>query len=259
MCKQLRVFFTLVPLFLGLILQGCASDGKKGNLSRSDRARMLVGVANAALVENDPTGALQALAEAEILDPSLPELHHSYALAFFKKHDLQRALNHAKRSVELKPDYSEANNTFGRLLIENGKLIEAIPYLETAAKNPLSRESYKAWTNLGLVHYRLGDFASAQKMMDRAIEESPLNSCVAYYYRGEIKARGSQLKSAIEDYERATRKICASFGEAYLALGMAYEQSRQYNLARKTFLEVEKRFPNTKIAEQAIDRVRFLP
>jgi Flp pilus assembly protein TadD len=179
--------------------------------------------------------------------------------AYLKKHDLKKAIQSAQRAVELTPDYPEANNTLGKLLMEDGRLAEARVPLERAAQNALSREAYKAWTNLGIIRYRLGDLAGAQKLMDRAIEEAPVVSCVAYFYRGQIKLQNNQLSSAILDYDRATRKVCASFSDAYLALGMAYEQNKQYELARKVFLDVEKRFPNTKIAEQAMDRVRFLP
>ncbi len=250
-----------VFLVLGLIsIQGCSSVKKKPlELSSSERARMFVEVANAALLEGDPTGALQSLAEAEKIDSSLPELHHSFALAYFRKHELKRAIQYARRAVELKPDYPEANNTLGKLLMEDGKLVEARAPLERAAHSPLSRETYKAWTNLGIIHYRLGDLKESEKLMDLAIENAPVVACAAYYYRGQIKLRNNQVNSAILDYDRATRKVCAGFGDAYLALGMAYEQNKQYELARKVFLDVEKRFPNTKIAEQATDRVRFLP
>ncbi len=254
------MFFIFLVVLGSVSIQGCASEKKKASeMSRSDRARMLIEVANGALLEGDPTGALQTLTQAESVDSSLPELHHSFALAYFRKHDLKRAIQSAKRAIELKPEYPEANNTLGKLLIENDQLLEAVAPLERAARNPLSREAYKAWTNLGIVSYRLGDLPQAEKMMDNAITEAPMAACVAFYYRGQIKLRNNDVKSAISDYDRATRKICASFGDAYLALGIAYEQSKQYELARKTFLEVEKRFPNTKIAEQAMDRVRFLP
>ncbi len=250
----------IVFLVLGsLVMQGCVSGRKKIELTRAERARMLVEVANGALLEGDPTGALQSLSEAEKVDDSLPELHHSYALAYLRKHELKRAIECAKKAVALNPEYPEANNTLGKLLMEDGKLLEARAPLQRAAKNAMSREAYKAWTNLGIIHYQLGDLAESEKMMDRAIDEAPAFACVAYFYRGQIKQRNNSLNSAILDYDHATRKVCASFGDAYLALGTAYEQNRQYELARKAFLEVEKRFPNTKVAQQAMDRVRFLP
>jgi TolA-binding protein len=34
---------------------------------------------------------------------------------------------------------------------------------------------------------------------------------------------------------------------------------KDYDRARRTFLEVEQRFPNTKLADQAMERLRKLP
>src|SRR4051794_26777065 len=100
---------------VSLALASCASGPKKVELTDTERARNLVNLANGAIMENDPTGALQTLLEAEALDPKLPELHHSKALAFHLKHDDAKAIAEARRAVELKPNYAEANNTLGKL------------------------------------------------------------------------------------------------------------------------------------------------
>ena len=215
-------FLWVSAIFFMVIIQGCASGEKKSdNMSQADRARMYIEVANGCLLEADPTGAIQNLTEAQKIDRNLPELHHSFALAYFAKHDLKTAIDYAKKAVELRPDYAAANNTLGKLLMDDGRLSEAVAPLERAANDPLSREAYKAWTNLGIIQYKLGAFEPSSKMMDRAVQESPSLACVAYYYRGHIKLRNNQVKGAIEDYDRATRRLCANFGDAYLALGIA--------------------------------------
>jgi TolA-binding protein len=95
--------------------------------------------------------------------------------------------------------------------------------------------------------------------LNRAVLDAPNQACIALYYRGHIKLREAKFDEAIHDYDQATRKTCAKFGEAHLALGIAYEKNRQFELARKTFLEIQKRYPNTKLAEQALDQLRYLP
>jgi Tfp pilus assembly protein PilF len=220
---------------------------------------MLVEVGNGALVEGDPTGALQSFAMAEEEDSRIPELHHSRALAYFAKHDLENAIRSAKRSVELKPNYADANNTLGKLLLEAGRFEEALPPLEVAAHDSLYREAYKAWTNLGILQYRKGQYSQAASLMNRAIQDAPLQACIAYYYRGHIYLRDKQMDQAIENYTHATQKFCASFGDAHLALGMAYQKNRQYDMARKTYLEIQKRYPNTKLAEHALDQLKYIP
>ena len=186
-------------------------------------------------------------------------LHHSKALAYFAKHDLPAAIESAKRAVELNSNYSDANNTLGKLLMDAKRYQEAVPFLTAAAKDSLYRDSYKAWTNLGILKYRLEEFHLASTYFDRAILDAPDRSCVAYYFRGQIKQRNYKLSEAIEDLSRATKKLCANYGEAQLALGLAYQKNRDYNSARKTFLEVQKRYPDTKWAQQAMDQLKYLP
>lgn len=246
----------------GLILFsiGCSTgEPKRKEVSKRDRARMLIEIGNGALTEGDPTGALENYLRAEELEPNLPELHHSKALAFYAKHDLNTAIASAKRAVEIMPNYADANNTLGKFLIDAEKYDEALVPLEVAAKDPLYREAYKAWTNLGIIKYKKEDFSKAEEMMTHAIQESPLRSCIAYYYRGHIKLRANHMDEAIKDYSQATQKICANFADAQYALGVAYHRNQKYDLARKTFLEIQKRFPKSKFAELAIEQLRNIP
>lgn len=239
---------------------GCATPEKtQKSLSPTERARLLVEVGNGALLEGDPTGALQSLVQAEKEDPNLPELHHSKALAYYAKHDLNKALTSAKKAISLKADYSDANTTLGKLLLDAGKYDEAKAPLNLAAQDPLNRDAYKAWTNLGIIQYRQGDYLKAGSLLNQAIQSAPQVACVAYYYRGHLKLRDSNFDEAIENYGLATKRFCANFGDAYLALGIAYQRGRHYELARKTFLEIEKRYPNTKLAERALDQLKYIP
>jgi len=253
---------TVLSLLLGLVLfTGCASSPQqdKKEYTHEEKARLLVGIANGALAENDPTGALQTLLKAEAEDSNLPELYHSRALAYFAKHDLDAAIRSCKKALELNPQYADANTTMGKLLIDKGQLAEAERHLNIAAQNPLFRESYKAWTNLGILKYRQNQISQAEVYLNRAVQEAPDLACIAYYYRGHIRLKESKLAEAVKDYSKATQKRCAQFGDAHLALGMAYQKNHQYGLARKTFLDIEKRYPDTKLAEQALDQLRYLP
>lgn len=240
------------------ILAGCASAGKP-NPTPTERARMLIQVANAALLEGDVVGALENLGLAEAENPDLPDLHHSKALAYHAHGDLQTAIAEARLAVKLKPDYSDANNTLGKMLMDSGKLAEAEIYLNKAAKDPLNRDAFKANTALGILNYRKGEYEKARGHLDKAISQSKGLSCIAYYYRGHISVRQSRLKDAISDYDHASKKLCAAFADAHLALGIAFEQDRQFSAARKKFMEIQERYPSSKYATQAIERLQHLP
>jgi Tfp pilus assembly protein PilF len=246
-------------LGLGACSSAQRSPGSRKEPTRTERARMLIEIANSALIEGDAIGALENLLKAEKEDPKLPELFHSKALAYYLKHDVPTAIAQARKAVELKPDYSDANNTLGKLLIDAGQMDLAIEPLTAASMDPIYRDAHKPLTNLGIIYYRRGSYDLAEKNFSRAIQESPDGACVAYYYRGHLRLRESRFSDAQSDYDKAGKRSCTGFADARLALGITYERSKQYELARKTFVEVNDRFPNTKVAEQAMKHLRFLP
>lgn len=245
----------LLPLFAA----SCATGGSKRELSKPQHARALLQIANGAISEGDPTGALEMLLKAEAEDPSLPEIPHSKGIAFLMKGDANTALSEVRRALAMKPDYPEASTTLGKLLMDSGRTAEAIPHLQKAANNPVFRESYKPLTSLGIIYYRRGEYAKSRLHLDRAIANAQGAACIAFYYRGHIELRESRLNQAIHDYDQASRKFCAGFAEAHLALGIAYEKSSRHELARKKFIEVQQQFPATQIAAQAVSRLQSLP
>jgi Tfp pilus assembly protein PilF len=242
------------------LLSACAGSptNSERKLTDAERARLYLDAANASLSEGDPTGALQNLTVAESLAPSNPEVHHSKALAYHAKSDLNAAIAEARRAVALLPSYSDANNTLGKLLMDAGKPAEAEAPLLKAANDPLYRDAYKPHTNLGILYYRLGKLKKAGENLDRAAKEAPQYACVAYYYRGHLRLKEGRFAKAAQEYDRATQKACANFADAHLALGIAYERGKQYELARRKFLSIREAFPNTKVAEQAMERLKYL-
>ncbi len=252
-----KASFSLV-LLLSAFVQSCATTGIK-TLSPTQRAKLIVQVANGALLEGDPTGALQHLAKAEESDPNLPELHHTKALAYHAKHDDIRAIAEARLAVSIQPAYSEANNTLGKLLLDQGRYDEAEKPLMVAATNPLYRDSYRAYTNLGILYYRKEDDKKSEDALSKAIQESPTLSCIAYYYMGHIHLKNGSVLTALGDYEKASQKFCAGFADAHLAVGVLYEKNKDYEHARKKFLDIKQSFPNTKIAEQAMEHLKYIP
>jgi len=77
--------------------------------------------------------------------------------------------------------------------------------------------------------------------------------------RVSSESKESNFKDAADAYQHSTQQFCGAFGEGFLALGITYQHLKEFENARKTYLEVQKRFPNTKLAEQAMERLRKLP
>jgi len=252
---QIGLLWTL----LGILLTSCATNRPKPGPSPEEHARLLLDVANAALVENDPTSALEALDRAEAIDPGLAELYNTRALALYVKNDAPGAIESIQKSLKLAPEYPDANNTYGKILLDLGRYDEAAPLLLKAAHSPYFREAYKSWTSLGILYYRKGEISKASEDFEKAVQGGGERACIAYYYKGHLKLREGDYTEAIRDYGLATRKWCGGFADAHLAIGITYERTKQYDLARRTYLEVEQRYPNTKSAEQAVNRLKALP
>lgn len=250
----------LVSLALLSLVTGCASaPSNQKSASSEEKASLLIEMAVGALIDRDITAALQALADAEKYDSKNPRLYYTRGLAFYQKKDINATMENVKKALDLNEKYSAANNTLGKLLLDAGKPSEAEPYLKKAASDSLFTEAFKAHTNLGILYYRRADHERARKHFEKATIESSAAACVAHYYMGHIHIREGKFKEAIRAYDNSVKRNCSNFPDAHLALGIAYERNRQYDLARKKFLDIRQSFPDTTVAEKAIEHLKGLP
>lgn len=261
------VLLALRSAALGLCLgvAGCATapeqhplDGKPVKSPR-ERAQLLIEAANGSLIESDPIGSLQYLEQAEKLDPKYAPIYHAKALAYAYRKDFPAALREMKHSVDLDPENPYALNTYGKFLLDAGRLEEAEPPLKKAGDNPTFRESFKANTNLGILYYRKNEFERADARFMKAINDDPTNSCIAYYYRGHLEVRKNDIPGAAKLYERATQKQCAAFADAHLAVGLMDEREGKLDDARKKYLEIRQNFPDSKASDAAMERLKKIP
>ncbi len=246
-------------LFVSCATTQTSEDEPRKNLSKHDKAMLHLQVANAAIMEGDIAAAFQNLKAAEELDSNIPEIFHSRAVAYSLKKELPAAIAAARKALEIRPSFTKAANTLGKLLMDNGSLNEAEKYLLQASADETNNEAFKADTNLGILYYRKSEYKKAEKFLNRAILQGKLGSCVAHYYRGHLALKDGKFQNAITDYEKATQKVCANFGEAHLALGIAYERNHELEKARKKFLSIDQTFPKSKVAEQALIRLKAIP
>ena len=132
----------LLPIATVMVLplSGCSTTRKSDGVempepkSPRERAQLLIEAANGSLLENDPIGALQFLERAEKLDPKYAPIYHAKALAFSVRKDFPAALREMKKSVDLDPENPFALNTYGKFLLDAGRLDEAEAPLMKALK-----------------------------------------------------------------------------------------------------------------------------
>jgi type IV pilus assembly protein PilF len=244
---------------LAFCIVSCSSAQKTEKVSDQERAKLLIDVAGANLTENDPTSALIALNEVRELDDSLPEEHYLFALAYYQKGETKLAIESARRAVKLKPDFSSAKNTLGKLLLDQGKFDEAEKYLTEAAKDLTARDAYLAKTNLGILFYKKSNFKIAEQWLSSAIKDAGENACMASHYRGQIRLQESAYEKALVDLKAGSRHGCSQFSEGHLAYAQALIRMKRYDQARAKLLEIKQLFPASDAAQKSNAYLREIP
>jgi len=260
MKRSHRVWQTSISVFLAIGMVSCSSTPKSGqHLTGKARAELLLNLAGADLTENDPTGALISLNEAKEIDDSLPEEYYLFALAYYQKHETKLAIESARKAIQLKPDFSSAKNTLGKILLDQGKYAEAQKYLLEAASDLTARDAFIPKTNLGILYYQKMNFPEATHWLSLAIEDGKDAACMAYYYRGRIHLQQNELEDARRDLIKGSRNACSKFTDAHIAYGQTLIRMKKYQEARAKLLEIQQLFPDTDAATKATAYLRDLP
>ncbi len=87
--------------------------------------------------------------------------------------DYERAIAFCQQALDLDPDYGNPYNDIGAYLIEQGKLDEAVPWLEKALSAPRYESCCFPHFNLGRVWERKGEWRKALECYRHALENNP--------------------------------------------------------------------------------------
>jgi Tfp pilus assembly protein PilF len=89
------------------------------------------------------------------------------------KGDLSRAIEDCHRAIETDPDFGNPYNDIGAYLIEQGRLEEAIVWLEKAIIAPRYEARCYPYMNLGRIYEQRHDWEKALECYRNAIRENP--------------------------------------------------------------------------------------
>jgi type IV pilus assembly protein PilF len=190
---------------------GCFGSGSKtpgGDPVRMSRSEYDI-AADLWLRRGQPREALEHALEAVRLDEDNYEAAHLVALIYLDfcrqtPHDcrLEEAERHARRAVEAKPDFREAKNTLGVVLIHRKRYQEAIQVLKPLSSDILYQTPENAWGNLGLAYLQTGQLSRAIDALRRSVAAQPL-FCVGNYRLGLAYERNRQPRQAEKAFTRA--------------------------------------------------------
>lgn len=87
--------------------------------------------------------------------------------------ELDQAIQECLQAIELDPGFGNPYNDIGAYLIEQGKMDEAIPWLEQATTAPRYENYCYPWFNLGRVYERKGQDLRALECYRKAVLQQP--------------------------------------------------------------------------------------
>jgi TolB-like protein/Flp pilus assembly protein TadD len=143
--------------------------------------------------------ALEAARKAVELDDTLAEAHTSLARALASNLQLAAATSEFNRAIELDPNYATAHQWFGECLQSQGQLEEALAELKGAQEvDPLSLVISSLF---GFALDTVGKSNEAIAQLRKTIEIDP-NFGNAHGLLGNVLEHNGQLKEAIAEYEK---------------------------------------------------------
>ncbi len=237
---------------LGLACGAAQSpDGARDDQSRSvaeyDIARDLW------LNRSQPREALDHVLGAIELDDENADASHLAALIYLdfcrqSANDcrLEEAERHARDALKAKPDFREARNTLGVVLIHRKQYPDAVEVLQPLTEDILYRTPENAWGNIGWAYLEQGDLPAAVGALSRSVAAQP-DFCVGHYRLGVAEERLGHRESAIAAFTQALSVAdgrCQGLQEAYagrarllFALNRAEEAERDL----QTCVRLDKR------------------
>jgi type IV pilus assembly protein PilF len=115
---------------------------------------------------------------------------------------LENAEQYARRALEIEPDFREAKNTLGVVLIHQKRYQDAIGVLKPLTADILYQTPENAWGNLGWAYLESGQLKRAIDALRRSVAAQPL-FCVGNYRLGVAYERNGQPRRALEALSRA--------------------------------------------------------
>lgn len=199
---------------------GC---GATPDQQRAQQAQYHADLAYGYLIESgDPNAALQEILKSLKLDDDNPATHHLAALIFMGRSDWLQALKHAKRALELKPDFHDAKNNLGTVYLSLGEWREAVNIFQELTKVLEYRTPARGYNNLGWALYKLNRKEEAKRALLSAVKLNP-RLCPPHNNLGLISLELGDLALAERELDKSVA-LCPTYAEPHLHLARLYAE-----------------------------------
>jgi tetratricopeptide (TPR) repeat protein len=167
------------------------------------------------------------------------------ARVFLNSNDLDEARWHLERAIELDPKNDVAIHDIGVIHYRRGEFEEALPYLEEAVRlsptKPLPRE------HLGRIYMKLNRHGDAARELETAVALDPEKADLRIGY-GMALAETGDINGALQQFYKAI-ELEPQLGTAYYRAAQALTTMGHLDEARKMLQEVLAMNPPPRLAE----------
>jgi tetratricopeptide (TPR) repeat protein len=147
-------------------------------------------------------------------------VHGNLGNALLKKGNVDEAIAHFQRALQIDPDSVEAHNNLGNALLKEGNVDEAIVQYQKALQ--INPDYAKAHYNLGCALFQKGNVDEAIEHFQRALQINP-DSMEAHYNLSCALLQKGNVDEAIVQYQKALQ-IEPDDEESHINLGNALIQ-----------------------------------
>ena len=210
---------TLVALWMGLLLAGCAATGsgpgsgqgaqqptssKPAENEQQQRAKVHTELGSLYMLDGRSAIALEEARIALSADPDYAPAYNLLGLTHMVLNEPRLAEDNFEKALRLAPGDPEINNNFGWFLCQNGRERRSIDFFMAAGKNPLYTTPTKPFTNAGICAMLMKDDKAAEEYLAIALRLSPTNT-QALFWLADIayrKGRYSEARQWTTDIEK---------------------------------------------------------
>lgn len=158
-----------------------------------------------AVLNNDQQSAYVSLQKALQENPQHRDAHYYVALIYATQEKFKEAEVEIREVIDIDPEYPEAYNFLGQLLVKQNRRPEAIRAFRKAASSPLYTTPDVANYQMGLALELEGDMHGAMQAFEEALKVVPPNvpQALVYLELGRVHYRLGEDSKAREALARA--------------------------------------------------------
>lgn len=243
-----------IPIMLSFILlfsAGCA-------LSQGDKNRSIYHyqMGQSFYAENNYTGALLELTEAEKLTPNDPDLLNLLGLTYYRKGRYDLAEAKYLKAIDRKERFSDARNNLGVNYLEMKRWDDAIEQFKLVQDDIFYQGQDGAAINLGLAYLGKGEYQQALSVLRNAVGKNSSDPRIRLNL-GRVYFALEKNELAIEEYQKALQ-LNRFYASAYYHLGLAQMKLKDADAAKSAFQDVVRLAPDSEIGQLSREYLELL-